>query len=823
MSIKDYEMMAEQLSESRAKAYDKELDVQVDGFGDEEIRRQFSDLVITEEYHLDDYREFLRTFTSAENWRNNKELPLKYVDNPLVDGNRYEGRYRQVTTRTKQAGEGSNAALIQVLRRGYEQTVLNVAKDNVDWSKARSAQGDKAYGTEEYLVVEFPNIGADHVEAVKDELDGLDVSGFNPVINNETYTTGMHRLHVTHRQQDDASHAVILFLASPEVVYTGYSNYSTYRQENIEYHDNVPKELQASIVAAWQAVGRSAHSRYNEQTKLYDIELREKAASPDTVLSKVTFRNCDRYKTTSYYWGISATDLASYIAAIPSSPGRGYTYEVRGVSNNGDGTFNLVIDIWIKNTRTYSDERIRTDVGIQVKRDEVIGSKNDDDIPSITSTSRGITKTQSIRKNDDCSKDIKTDTATVQQIDFAEQDTVNTGLLTRKETAKTGLDSDSDVTDISAATAAGEAKTLRLTRDPQNGIINETLIVDQEIPATISDSRVVENSGGRSVTETSKLNQTTVPSIGNPTTAQRLVMQVSLTANKAYNFIKKIITSKEQSISNLVVTERADFKRVLSKYQQARTAPEDLTAETGKVKNIVGLRKNDDDTFEYSVDEQTPKQQSSKRYDYSQLRNRTVEIATNQDDDATAPTTVEDGKTVSVAARPNPYGKYDKETTTVETIKRLWSRKSFDTRYGTGYITVGQYCSEDDFDTEIGKCTSSQTNSVSARHNDDGTVNFSILSMPYNSTGDATNYSSVDVTLTEYVPVSNARVKTYNRYIYTIKITYRTTRDQAYNDIDGGVRGSRVREMRSVGLWEAYKIEQLEVQDASGGNIETIP
>jgi len=823
-TIKNAESFALILDERQAVAAEIP-DVAIDGFDDEEINRYWPEAAQAGETDISDIKEFLRFYTSSKNFEADKNKRMRYVDDPMVNRRIRRGRYRQARTTVQYKSNGDIANVTQTLRKGFETSVQASGGDAVDWSKARLLNSNQAYGMEAFYTIIFPHISIDHVKAVCDYLDGLPVSGFNPVINGESIGSGLHRLSTVHRQQDDASCVVTLFLADPEVSYSGYRNYNTWRQQNITYHDNVPKELQNGIIEAWKAVGRSAESSYNPTTKLYRIQLSEKGDITDNLTEQITSRSCSGYCKTSYYWGVTEAELLAVVALIPGVDDeitRGVTYTINSISNNGDGTYNVVLTVCTAITRTYADRRLETALGRDTTRGEILDSVSDEDIVDITVAEQGVQKVQRIRIKDNCAKDIITDITTRRSIAHTSKTVNNTGLVTVTEEVTTGLKSDSDITDVSGATAAGEAKSNRISYDPVDGSINESVVTEQEQPATVNDDRLTEDSNGHKINETSKLNQTSVPSIGTPGIGERLVMSVSMTANKAFNYVKRKLTSKPQATGDIVATERSDYKTTLNRKQNQASAPDSLVAASGKIQELRGLVKNDDGTYSYEEVETTPKSQTASQYDYSQLRNSEVSITTNSDSDASAPTGVEDGITKQVRAQANAFGKYDKTEVTVETTKRLWSRKSFNTRYGTGYISIGKYCSEDDFDTELALYSDGTQNSISVAHNDNGTVNFVIIGSPYNSSGDEDNYGSANFDLTTFVPISNGKAGSYRTYVDSIEITYRSTKQQAYNDIDGGVKGSYVRKVGGT-LWEAYKIAQRVVYNKDGTTYVTIP
>lgn len=807
--IKDIKLIADQLQEEHAVTYDKEFDIDIDGFGDMEINRYWPELTRTDEYTVSSFKTFFQYFTSVKNYNSDPTKRCRYVDDPMVNGQVQKGRFRQVTTRFLYNSDGDLRNAIQKLRLGYETSVANAAGTDVDWTKARLPESNKAHGTEEYFTILFPNIASDCVDAVTSFLDDLAVSGFSPVINGETLGTGLHRLVTISRQQDDASHLITMILADPEVSYEGYKNYNTWQQEDLTYHDNVPKELQAGIIEAWKGTGRSAVSKYNTQTKLFDIVCSKNADATEELLSKVTFRNCDRYKTTSYYWGITLTSLNAIFAAIPeasTTTNRGKTYTVENLQNHGDGSYSLVYSIWTRNKRDYGTRRIQTYIGSETTRNEILGSISDDDIPSITTASRGERKTQRISHKDDCSQDIRTDTVTAKGITFAKKRVQNTGLIVTDETTKTGITADSSVTDISGTTAVGQAKLLRLSHNPNTGTINETLIEEQEQPTVVVEDKIVEDSDGQEVEETSKLHQTTLPTITTPSISERIVLQLSMTKNKAYNWVKRTFISKEQTIANLIAQERADVTRTITKQQQARTAPSNVTSEVGKIKSLLGIGKNPDGTFEYTSETQTGKLQTSNEYISSALKTIVRSISTNASADASSPTGITDGVSKSSSARSNPFGLYDKSETTETTTKRQYSRKSFSTRYGTAYFTICKYGTEADLDATLAQFTTSRQNSINGQIDDNGTISFAAFEYPYNGSGSATFYTTTKFKLSSIVPARTAEgVSTYFRDESQIHIKYHATKRQAYDEIDQNLAGSSVRQVTGE-LWESYKV-----------------
>jgi len=810
MTIRNPEHYVEQLAEERWQAFDKALDVQVDGFDDQEINRMIENIAVGEGDTVDDVLEFIRDYTSVKNYQSGVTQKYAYVDDPMCQGHVHEGRFRQAFTRVKYKSQGDLVSVIQTLRKGFVTSLAKEDDDLVDWTKGRLADQNKAFSTEHYVTIQFPNIASTKVNEIVTYLDGLDVSSFNPVIRDEAIGTGMHRLAVVSKQQDDASHVITMFLADPQVTYEGYRDYETYKQQDITYHDSVPKNLYDGIIEAYKATGRSAVGTYNPQTKLHKIVLSEKADVSESILDAVTFVNCDRYKLTSYYWGISKEELEALENAIPSEPDRGKTYIIDTIGNNGDGTYNFVFSIWIRNKRVYADQRVETSTGSQTERGKILGSVDDADIPDIDTTVRGTAKRQRIQIKDDCSKDIITDTTVIQEIDFARKQVRNTGLETGHETVRTGLDSDSDVTDISADTSAGQAKSLRLSHDPNTGVITESLIEQQEVPATVTDGDTVEDSSALSIDETSKLNQTTAPEPVSADVGTRVVQTIRMTANKAFNYVKRVITRKNQSVTR-TITQRGDYSESLERQQGAVSAPTDLSAVNGQIQSVVGLNVDEFGRYNYNKNTITAKSQNSKVLFKQQLRDRVVETDTNASAQLTVPTGIADGITKINRSQSNSFpGRWNNTEEEISVTKRLYSRKSFSTRYGTGYFTICKYGKEADLDNALTSLSSSRMNSISANINDDGTVNFIIIENPYSSSGSETFYDAAKFQLTILVPVTNGAIGSYRTYVYNIEISYHASKQSAYNKIDGGVKGSNVRQVTPI-LWESYFIKGLSI------------
>ena len=416
------EAAREMLDEGSAILIPKTESLNIPLLGDNELVRGWDELQLED---IPQCVAYLEDYTSAKNTRK-----LNYVDDPQAGGETYTGRYRHAFVR--QIVQGEVETVIQVLRKGYIETLVSGA--NVIWDEARMRQSRKVTGNiyddtpldasdvkpENYLEVSWTGVSPDKVNAIVGELDALAADTFAPTIRKESYGTAWHRLFVASKIETDGSATVTLFLARPEFRLYGFRNYATERQSGIQYIWNVPKSLAQGIITAAKTARKSASVSYSPQRGLCDIIISDD--NRDYIFhSVITGQNCDTTSTTYYHW--SVFDKAT-IAIPASTAGTTVTSNIRP---NGDGTYDITYTVSVRSFR----ETDWTDslVAAHVTRDvyEQRGIYDDSQIEAMTTPApQGVTQRRAIRIQADCSKDVtlSRDTSIEDQVKYQAFDTV---------------------------------------------------------------------------------------------------------------------------------------------------------------------------------------------------------------------------------------------------------------------------------------------------------------------------------------------------------------------------------------------------------------
>jgi len=159
----------EPLKEADAQLFEQLQATYSSLLGDAELPRCFPELSPDA---IPDAIDYLNTVTSVKN-----SVPCKYVDNPMANGEVYEGRWRQAFIRRVMQGEVTK--LVQVLRRGWAE--------QINWDEARLMDGDnQPLQPERMLRVQFVNL---NYAKLGEMIDGIETTKYyiNPTIAGEIY------------------------------------------------------------------------------------------------------------------------------------------------------------------------------------------------------------------------------------------------------------------------------------------------------------------------------------------------------------------------------------------------------------------------------------------------------------------------------------------------------------------------------------------------------------------------------------------------------------------------------------------------------------
>lgn len=394
------EQAREVLDEEKAFIFEGFDDNYVNLLGDAEIARVWKEAATDE---IPELIDFLENFTSAKNLN-----PQKFVTDPKASGEEFKGIWRQVFVRRIFREEIH--LIVQVLRKGFIQQLVN---DSIlDFSEARldnnrTVPGDTGINTEEiYTLIQFPNIDPALIETIAETIRAIPVSGFNPVIQGESYRTGLHRLNVSTVIENDGSGTITLLLADPEYTLVGFSDFGTERAADVTYFWNVPKELSQALLTSEQGTGKSATASYNVQQQLVDIVVRARTFSTISIVANLSRRSCSSDETRDYFWGATRAD-AETLHIVPAVVPVG-TVARKEIRSNGDGTYDVVIITQTAKFREVASRIQSQSIDSTTTEDKDFGVTPGDPFPDITVAEQGKIKRQDITLRDDCSLDITT-------------------------------------------------------------------------------------------------------------------------------------------------------------------------------------------------------------------------------------------------------------------------------------------------------------------------------------------------------------------------------------------------------------------------------
>jgi len=555
--------------------------------------------------------DYLDNYTSAKN-----KDESRTVTDPITEGEIHNGVWRQAFVRRLKLRDG-NYYIVQTLRKGYITKLVSGA--TVDYSEvrldnSRHFPGDGVSAQEDYAILRWPNVSPDDRQSIVDSLNALNADTFQPRIRGEALGSDWHRILATSAIENDGSATVTMLLARPEYSLETYERSGTAQHEDVSNQWNVPKTLAQGIIDAWEAPGRSARASYG-QDGLVNIILSEKVDQPDIHEDIITFRNCDRYRETDYYWGVSDPDLYS----VPDTTDAGVTIE-KLVNERGDNTYTIVIHKTTRNYRNYDDVLVTNTPLIEVEETQQLGvtSESPEDI---SVDEDGKIKRQRIAYRDDCSKDITTTIESAQN--RVEAQRVSRNALTFVETVDDELNRSSPAAAASASQGVIETVDVEITPHALRNVRKRTITSREHV----IPSHTSRDSANASRSTNAALNERDNPT--NASASQGQVIEHSTTKNEDGTFNIRIdaTVSKEHGIDEHRSENSAARKEETEVELNDRDAP--VTADTNRINGkaggndsnpedanivIVDSAKNLDGTYNKTTRTITPKTQNIINY-----------------------------------------------------------------------------------------------------------------------------------------------------------------------------------------------------------------
>jgi len=280
----------------------------------------------------------------------------RFVDDPVIDGTEYPGRWRQATiSRLRQPKRGSSDEfeywIVLTLRSGYAETIswdearLVEQKDSLSEATTLGANviaDTTGFATSQYAVVRWTSISPYKINAC---IASLSAEVYiNPVVYGETLSGVWYNLMVTGSKDSDGAGVVDLVLSRQRFTIAAYDFYNTVRQATSYRIFGVPKTTAQAIIDDWQGDGRSASATYNDSTELCTVTLTDRDAAKDNLTTAWIYTGCDQKFRQSFAWGYTKTELDKWIddnfTNAPSMPP--YTRDL-SVNDRGDGLFNATM------------------------------------------------------------------------------------------------------------------------------------------------------------------------------------------------------------------------------------------------------------------------------------------------------------------------------------------------------------------------------------------------------------------------------------------------------------------------------------------------
>lgn len=343
------------LAERDARAFPRKEVVSVSLFGDQEIWRTWERLNVGSDDDaslIDGYRAWLEDYTSAKN--TNKQ---KYVDDPMINKSIVMGRYRQAFIRLFPSDRGDNWQFVQVLRKGYIQTLITTGT-TVDWSEASlssrrnlppgATEISGITGTataEDYLVIEWNNVDATKANTIA--YTELNQNTFtNVTVDGVAYSGTWNRVDVVvNRNKEDGSATVILLVARPQFTVKEYRDHDTEDAQDVYKYNGVPKPLVDGILSLHQVEGASAYTQYSAVQGLVDITITKGTDDAIISLTVKSEDGCQEEEWRDIYYGL---ELAEAYAIVASGSAQmvapsGWIYNSQGPNRLSNGRYVVAI------------------------------------------------------------------------------------------------------------------------------------------------------------------------------------------------------------------------------------------------------------------------------------------------------------------------------------------------------------------------------------------------------------------------------------------------------------------------------------------------
>ena len=352
----------------------------------------------------------------------------RFVDNPIIDGTEYPGKWRQATisrVRQPQQGDSFTYWIVLTLRSGYATSA--------SWDEARLTQYTRSESTTnnlgtnvianttgidpvEYAVVRFPNINPYKISEI---IASLNQEAYtNQTVYGETLSGAWYNVMVTGGKEDDGTGYVDLVLSRQRYTVETYDFYGTIRQSSVYRIFNIPKTIAQDIIDAWKSDGRSSSIDYNPRTELCTVTLRDRDAVQDNLTTSWVYTGCDQKFRENFAWGYTKTQLDTWIDTnFTNAPSTQPITRTLRISDRGDGLFNAIMSERTFETVSATAPQFtitlpigtnitrQTDYGYNYNATEMVSAANLKNRYNETVKAVGLSVDFRVTRQDDCSFD----------------------------------------------------------------------------------------------------------------------------------------------------------------------------------------------------------------------------------------------------------------------------------------------------------------------------------------------------------------------------------------------------------------------------------
>jgi len=355
----------------------------------------------------------------AKDWWKTNRLA---VADPEVEYKKFDGTWRTVDVSTDRRAN----RVVVTLAFGYYETLAwtNARVARITQSQSNS-QGAGVSGTTSEepgrtITVRFPNLNPFKLFTMLAAAPCTDETVTDPVIGTET-VTGVWNILVCSpgRNEEDGSGFVDMVLSLDLFTLKAIEDYLGSNRSDVYYVHNVPKPDAQGILNLWGAIkGNSASVSYNADRNTCTLILRDKDMTGVTYANTVTAWACDSQEVTDFWFGVNDPDACKI---VNSTNGAHYTNQTAGwsfrrsVRERGDGSWDVSVESRQRLYRAYgtaygayaTGELIENNAGGTRRRWLQLGLTSQTP-RSISAQVDGYSKSQVIRPQDDCSKNVET-------------------------------------------------------------------------------------------------------------------------------------------------------------------------------------------------------------------------------------------------------------------------------------------------------------------------------------------------------------------------------------------------------------------------------